>query len=53
MTRLHQFTFWFIAVSDFEVKHYNGGDYWGELAARRDELLEVLERNQIELKKMK
>ena len=53
MTRLHQFTFWFIAVSDFEVKHYNGGDYWGELAARRGELLEVLERDQIELKKMK
>lgn len=53
MTRLHQFTFWFIAVSDFEVKHYNGGDYWGELAARRDELSEVIKKYQIELKKIK
>lgn len=53
MTRLHQFTFWFITVSDFEVKHYNGGDYWGELAARRDELSEVIKKYQIELKKIK
>lgn len=53
MTRLHQFTFWFIAVSDFDMKHYNGGDYWGELAARRDELSEVIKKYQIEFKKIK
>lgn len=53
MTRLHQFTFWFIAVSDYDLKNYNGGDYWGELAARRGELSEVLKKYQIKLKQIK
>lgn len=35
------------------MKHYNGGDYWGELAARRDELSEVIKKYQIEFKKIK
>lgn len=54
MRDFHQFTYWYIAVGDYDFKHYKvDEDYLGELAARRSELLEVLERNQIELKKMK
>lgn len=54
MRDFHQFTYWYIAVGDYDFKHYKvDEDYLGELAARRGELLEVLERDQIELKKMK
>lgn len=54
MRDFHQFTYWYIVVGDYDFKHYKvDEDYLGELAARRGELLEVLERDQIELKKMK
>ena len=53
MGNFHQFTYWLIVVSVFGFKKHTWGDYWGELAIRRDELAEVIEKYQIELKEVK